>query len=81
MKKYLKYLWIVCLLIGGFCAAFFWLQKDKVGLTWEESDASHKRRLFKDISFGFDIMMGRNMLTVEGKMKLYKFRQKKKMRK
>ena len=66
MKKYLKYLWIVCLLIGGFCAAFFWLQKDKVGLTWEESDASTKEA-FKDISFGFDIMMGRNMLTVEGK--------------
>lgn len=68
MKKYLKYLWLLCLLMGTFCGMFFGLQKDRIEFTWEETD-SFTEEAFKDISFGFDIKndIGETVRTVEGK--------------
>ena len=68
MKKYLKYAWVLCLLMGTFCGMFFGFQKDRIKFIWEETDASTEE-VFKDISFGFDITndIGKTMQTVEGK--------------
>lgn len=68
MKKYLKYVWVLCLLMGTFYGMFFGLKKDRIEFTWGETDSSTKE-VFKDISFGFDIAnnIGETVRTVEGK--------------
>ena len=80
MKKYLKYAWVLCLLMGTFCGMFFGFQKDRIKFIWEETDASTEE-VFKDISFGFDITndIGKTMQTVEGKNETLRVSSKKNM--
>lgn len=75
MVKYLKCLWILCLLTGIVCGMFFWLQKDKIGFFWEDADVSTKK-IFNDVSFGFELRQGTTTFDVKGKGELLQFKKK-----